>query len=60
MEREKIISAPSSAFLFSLKFEYLELKETSSIIETVLADNTETTVVNNKYKQVKSFKTKTT
>lgn len=49
-EREKIITSPSSAFLFSLKFEYLELKETNSVIETFLTDNTETIVVNSKYK----------
>ena len=32
-EREKIIPAPSDAFLFSLKYEYLELKETSSLLK---------------------------
>lgn len=33
MEREKTIPAPSDAFLFSLKCEYLELKETNSLLK---------------------------
>lgn len=57
VKRERIISAPSGAFLYSLKCKYSRV-ERNRITETVSADKTEIIVVKTKHKHVKPFKTK--